>query len=107
MLLCCAYAFGDVPVVSVVPGLDLERKVSAGPFQIGELERERYFRSYHPPGMFSDERNLELDEIGATPGRGSYRIELPRPVDDPREITRVMSEGRVHSSHDPRHYFKY
>lgn len=107
LLLCCTVALGDVPVVRVTPQLDIERIVSAGPFQIGELERERYFRSYHPPGMFSDERNLELDEIGATPGRGSYRIELAHPADDLREITRVMSEGRVHSSHDPRHYWKY
>lgn len=96
----------DSPVVTVVPELSLERIVHKGPFQLGELERNRYFRSYHPPGMFSDERNRELEEIGAMPARGTYRIELPYPVKDYTEITRVMSEGRVHSSNDTRHYWK-
>lgn len=101
-----ALLWADYPVVTVVPELTLERIVHKGPFHLDELERNRYFRSYHPPGMFSDERNRELEEIGAMPARGTYRIELPDPVHDLTEITRVMSEGRVHSSHDPRHYWK-
>jgi hypothetical protein len=98
----CAAA--ETPVVRVVPELTTERHIHTGPFHLGELERDRYFRSYHPPGLFSEERNQELQEIGAMPGRGSYRIDLPLPPDDPEEIARTMGEGRVTSSHHPEPY---
>ena len=98
----CAAA--ETPVVRVVPELAVERHIHAGPFHLGELERDRYFRSYHPPGLFSEERNRELREIGAMPGRGSYRIDLPLPPDDPEEIVRTMEEGRVKSSHHAEPY---
>jgi len=84
----CAAA--ETPVVRVVPELTTERHIHTGPFHLGELERDRYFRSYHPPGLFSEERNQELQEIGAMPGRGSYRIERPSTAGFPRTRVRPM-----------------
>jgi arylsulfatase A-like enzyme len=55
---------------------DTLRRIEAGPFSKSELERDIYFRSYHVPGMFSDERSRELLAIGAVPGRGTNSFPL-------------------------------
>lgn len=95
---------GGIPLVRVFPDLSTERHIHTGPFHLGDFERERYFRSYHPPGLFSPERNQELYEIGAWPGRGSFRIDLPVPPEDYAEITRTMGAGQVRSPHHPYPY---
>jgi hypothetical protein len=92
---------GDMPTVTVEPEFSVQRIIHSGPFQLGEFDRDVYFRSYHPPGKFSEERNRELRSIGATPGRGSYNIDLPEPPDDVAGITEAMAEGRVHPPHFP------
>jgi arylsulfatase A-like enzyme len=55
---------------------DTVRRIEVGPFSKSELERDIYFRSYHVPGMFSEERNAELQRIGAVPARGTNRFPL-------------------------------
>jgi hypothetical protein len=76
-LTCCpwtatsgrAAADNTVHKLLVEPGV--RREINLGPFNIGELDRDRYFRSYHMPGLFSEERDRDLASIGATPGRGT------------------------------------
>jgi agarase len=46
------------------------RAIRVGAFEKSDLDRNIYFRSYYPPGSFSVDRNRELGEIGAVPGRG-------------------------------------
>ena len=50
---------------------DTTLTLRAGPHEITVVDRARYFRTYHVPGMFSDERNAELRALGAPPGRGT------------------------------------
>jgi len=64
-----AQADNTVHTLSVEPGV--RREIKLGSFTIAELDRDRYFRSYHMPGLFSEERDRELAAIGATPGRGT------------------------------------
>lgn len=54
-------------------GLDLtrERVLRVGSWEKAELDRVKYFRCYHFPGMFSEERAADLKAIGAIPGRGT------------------------------------
>jgi len=49
----------------------VRRVIRLGKFQISKLDRDIYFRCYHMPGLFSAERDRELQDIGATPGRGT------------------------------------
>jgi beta-glucanase (GH16 family) len=48
-----------------------QRVIRLGAFEKSELDREIYFRTYHPPGIFTEEMDRALKEIGATPGRGT------------------------------------
>ena len=50
--------------------LTKERAIRIGTFEKSQLDRNIYFRSYYSPGSFSVERNRELEDIGAIPGRG-------------------------------------
>jgi hypothetical protein len=58
-----------VHTLLVEPGV--RREIKLGSFAIVELDRDRYFRSYHMPGLFSEKRDRDLASIGATPGRGT------------------------------------
>ncbi len=64
-----AEADNTVHTLLVEPGL--RREIKLGTFTMAELDRDRYFRSYHMPGLFSEERDRDLASIGATPGRGT------------------------------------
>jgi len=46
------------------------RAIRMGAFEKSRLDRNIYFRSYYPPGSYSVDRNRELEEMGAVPGRG-------------------------------------
>ncbi|MBM3854506.1 MAG: hypothetical protein FJ399_15375, partial [Verrucomicrobia bacterium] len=54
----------------------VSRTIHSGGFSLSVLDRQRYFRSYHPLGAFSESRNRELDEIGALPARGTFSLSL-------------------------------
>ena len=61
--------------------------------RIGDFERERYFRTYHFPGLYSNARNAQLSKIGALPGRGtgpSFSIR-DNPLTDPAAKTKIQS----------------
>lgn len=53
----------------VNPDILLEQK--AGPHSVADVDRERYFRTYHIPGMFNDELVAELKALGVSPARGT------------------------------------
>lgn len=51
--------------------LTRERAVRVGSMEKSSLDRKKYFRCYHFPGMFSEERVADLKAIGAIPARGT------------------------------------
>lgn len=53
----------------IEPTVGLELR--AGPHTVADLERQRYFRTYHIPGMYGEERAAELAALGVSPGRGT------------------------------------
>ena len=65
------YALGAAEAVMLTVEPDTTLTLRAGPHEVTAVDRARYFRTYHPPGMFSDERNAELQALGAPPGRGT------------------------------------
>lgn len=76
-LLCCSWTAttGRAEVDNAVHTLLVEpgvrREIRLGAFSLAELDRDRYFRSYHMPGLFSEERDRDLASIGAPPARGT------------------------------------
>jgi hypothetical protein len=50
---------------------DVEFEVRAGPHVLSDVSRSRYFRTYHIPGMYSEERAQELKSLGVSPARGT------------------------------------
>lgn len=64
---------GDAPPYRAFLRVDPSRALTlrSGEHGKAELDRNIYFRSYHMPGLFDLERDMELKEIGALPGRGT------------------------------------
>ena len=50
---------------------DVKLELRAGPHSVSDINRQRYFRTYHIPGMFSDERAAEMIALGISPARGT------------------------------------
>lgn len=50
---------------------DVKLELRAGPHSVSDINRQRYFRTYHIPGMFSAERAAEMIALGISPGRGT------------------------------------
>lgn len=48
-----------------------QRTIKLASFEKSALDRDIYFRSYHMPGIFSEEIDDDLKKIGAIPGRGT------------------------------------
>ncbi|MEO0793854.1 MAG: hypothetical protein AAFX93_01755 [Verrucomicrobiota bacterium] len=67
--LSIANAVAEPVTLKIEPELVLELK--AGPHKIDDVARERYFRTYHIPGMFSDEQAAWMKELNISPGRGT------------------------------------
>jgi hypothetical protein len=57
--------------VDIVVNPGQTRVIKLGSFEKSQLDRDKYFRTYHMPGLFSEEMSEELKEIGALPGRGT------------------------------------
>jgi hypothetical protein len=74
---------------------DAARVLEDGPFRKSQLERGRYFRSYQSLGAFSDQRHAELAEIGAEPGRGTFRFHLEPDPDPARAFTPESVEATI------------
>ncbi|MEM6883692.1 MAG: hypothetical protein AAF571_01575, partial [Verrucomicrobiota bacterium] len=49
----------------------VELQLKAGSHSINSVDRERYFRTYHIPGMFADEQAKIMQELRVSPGRGT------------------------------------
>jgi hypothetical protein len=45
--------------------------IQSGSHRLSVFERDRYFRTYHFPGLYPAEQNAELHALGALPGRGT------------------------------------
>ncbi|MFI4911132.1 MAG: hypothetical protein ACIAQZ_05640 [Sedimentisphaeraceae bacterium JB056] len=71
LLLVTDFVFGSSDTVEIKVDLGTERVIKLGDFEKSQLDRDKYFRSYHMPGLFSEEMSEELKEIGALPGRGT------------------------------------
>lgn len=71
-----AFTVQSAETIQIRVHADTLRRIETGPFSKSGLDRDMYFRSYHVPGMFSEERNAELLEIGAVPARGTNRFPL-------------------------------
>ncbi|QHI68367.1 hypothetical protein [Tichowtungia aerotolerans] len=50
---------------------DVALELRAGPHAVSDISRDRYFRTYHIPGMYSDEQAAELNALRIAPGRGT------------------------------------
>jgi hypothetical protein len=50
---------------------DVALELRAGPHAVSDINRQRYFRTYHIPGMYSDEQAAELNALGISPARGT------------------------------------
>ncbi|NQU44566.1 hypothetical protein HQ520_14845, partial [bacterium] len=74
----------------VVVDLTKSRAIRVGAMEKSRLDRDIYFRSYHPLGMFSEERNRELAEIGALPARGCLGFNL---AEDPGHPGKLEAES--------------
>jgi len=59
----------DSPVLVVDPYRPL--LIESGSHQVDAFDRNRYFRTYHFPGLYSGEINDELRTLNALPGRGT------------------------------------
>lgn len=73
----------DLPTLVINPtALSITQ---SGPREIGEFDRDRYFRTYQFPGCFGREMNSEFKALEAPPGRGigpGFGME-GNPLDDP------------------------
>ncbi len=68
-LLGCAVAEDDSIQLNV--DITARKSIKLASFEKAALDREVYFRSYHMPGLFSEEIDDDLKKIGAIPGRGT------------------------------------
>ncbi|WOO43699.1 hypothetical protein [Rubellicoccus peritrichatus] len=59
----------ETATLKIQPNVELELR--AGPHAISDVDRERYFRTYHIPGMFTEEQAVIMQELGVSPGRGT------------------------------------
>lgn len=50
---------------------DVVLELRAGPHAVSDINRHRYFRTYHIPGMYSDEQAAELQSLRVSPARGT------------------------------------
>lgn len=59
--------------------------------QISNFDRNKYFRTYHFPGLYSAEQNAELHRLGALPGRGTGpQFRFPgNPLTEPATAARI------------------
>ncbi|MEM9420190.1 MAG: hypothetical protein AAGA25_14215 [Planctomycetota bacterium] len=72
MLLGAGLAFSATAqhaTLHVNPDILLEQV--AGPHSVADVDRERYFRTYHIPGMFNEDLAAELKALGISPARGT------------------------------------
>lgn len=68
-VLCAITATAQDATLIIDPNTLLEQK--AGPHSVADVDRERYFRTYHIPGMFNEELADELKALNVSPGRGT------------------------------------
>lgn len=66
----CIFSLISVNAVTLEIRPDTIHELRAGPHSQSSVERSSYFRIYHIPGMFSDERFRELEGLRTAPGRG-------------------------------------
>lgn len=69
---CCLTSHADTAAsatLNIQPNVVLELR--AGPHAISDVDRNRYFRTYHIPGMYSDEQAAILQDLRVSPGRGT------------------------------------
>ncbi len=57
--------------VTLVVQPDVRLELRSGPHVVNEVDRQRYFRIYHFPGMFSEALAEQMKELGIIPGRGT------------------------------------
>lgn len=85
-------SFAGEPVIVNIQAHE-RRSIRAGELRKSALDRNIYFRSYHMPGLFSEERDMELKELGALPGRGtgpSYASDMRHSYDAGKNAERDM-----------------
>lgn len=71
VLLASGFVCRPVAAVTLEIYPDELLELRAGPHAVSDVSRQRYFRTYHIPGMYSDERTAELKALGVSPARGT------------------------------------